>query len=287
LEQGYTWIVDADIRTFFDSLDHERLLDRINEKISDGTVLSLVRSMLEAGAMVEGALEETEQGTPQGGVISPLLANIYLHPLDEALWPQITRYRYVRYADDFVVCCRSRKDAEAALAQVRQVIAGLGLMLHPEKTRIVTHEEGFDFLGYHFQREPWQKPGQPPTIRPRDKALVKFKDRVREITRRQQGKSVEEIVGRLNRYLRNWRSYYRYTTWPQQTFRKLDDWIRHRIRSYLAKRWNRIVNTLYPTRHLAKLGLYTLESGQPLAGLPRQRRNPSSKAGYRKSVCPV
>jgi len=158
LEKGYVWVVDADIKGYFDSIPHDRVLDAVNEEVADGSVLRLVRMFLESGVWEEGEVYESETGTPQGGVISPLLANIYLHPLDEAFWAELPEVVYVRYADDFVVLCRSRAAAERALEKVRWIVEGrLGLKLHPEKTRIVHLEEGFDFLGYHFELEPWQK----------------------------------------------------------------------------------------------------------------------------------
>ena len=261
LEKGYVWVVDADIKGYFDNIPHDKVLDAVNEEVADGSVLRLVRMFLESGVWEEGEVYESETGTPQGGVISPLLANIYLHPLDEAFWAELPEVVYVRYADDFVVLCRSRAAAERALEKVRWIVEGrLGLKLHPEKTRIVHLEEGFDFLGYHFELEPWQKEkGYPFTIRPRAKKLEAFKAEIRRLTRRHQGKSLKEVIERTARYMRGWGSYFRLSNDPD-VFRALTQWVRHRLRSYATGRWNTYTNWLYPTSYLEALGFPRLRA---------------------------
>ena len=226
LDEGCTWIVDADLKAYFDTIPKDRLMDRVEERIADSRVLTLIRSYLDQGVMEELTLHEpTERGTPQGAVISPLLANIYLDPLDHLL--AANGVEMVRYADDFVLLCRSEEEAKAALARVQTWVTENGLTLHPEKTRLVdvTQPGGFDFLGYHFERDyRW----------PRRKAVVRFKDKVRELTPRNSGKSMEETVGKLNDMLRGWFGYFKHST--RTGFDGLDGYIRGRLRSILRKR---------------------------------------------------
>lgn len=225
LDAGYTWVVDADLRSYFDTIDHERLLARVREKVSDGRVLALLESFLEQEVIEDMAAWTPEEGTPQGAVISPLLANIMLDPLDHLMARE--GFEMVRYADDFVILCRDEAEARRALERVRAWTLEERLRLHPEKTRIVdaTQRGGFDFLGYHFERGyKW----------PRDKSLRKLKDRVRSQTRRTNGHSLERIIVDLNRTLRGWWEYYQYS--HPTTFPRLDQWIRMRLRSILRKR---------------------------------------------------
>jgi RNA-directed DNA polymerase len=229
LDEGCTWIVDADLKAYFDTIPKDRLMDRVKERIADSRVLTLIRSYLDQGVMEELTLHEpTERGTPQGAVISPLLANIYLDPMDHLL--AANGVEMVRYADDFVLLCRSEEAAKAALARVQTWVAENGLTLHPEKTRLVdvTQPGGFDFLGYHFERGyRW----------PRRKALDRFKDKVRELTPRNSGQSMEESVGQLNDMLRGWFGYFQHSS--RTGFRGLDGYVRGRLRSILRKRAGR------------------------------------------------
>ena len=194
LDEGRAWVVDADLKSYFDTIPHERLLELVAEKVSDGRLLTLLESYLRCGVMETlHDWKPTECGTPQGAVISPLLANIYLDPLDHEM--ERSGYEMTRYADDFIIQCRSRAEAEAALARVRAWVEAAGLTLHPQKTRIVdaTTQGGFDFLGYHFERgHQW----------PREKSLEKMKSAIRAKTRRVAGRSLIAIIGGLNRTLR-------------------------------------------------------------------------------------
>ena len=150
LELGYVWVVDADIKGYFDNITQEKLIDEVAKEVSDGSMLKLIRSFLQSGVLIDGVYEETAKGTPQGGVISPLLANIYLHPFDEEMTAR--GYRLIRYADDWVILCRTEKSAQKALNGARKILEGqLGLTLHPEKTKIIDARQGFNFLGYHFK----------------------------------------------------------------------------------------------------------------------------------------
>jgi len=227
LDEGGTWVVDADLKSYFDTIPKDRLMRRVEERIADGRVLALIRSYLDQGVM-EGLRhhEAGEDGTPQGAVISPLLANIYLNPLDHLMAD--SGCEMVRYADDFVILCRSREAAEAALARVQTWVGENGLRLHPEKTRIVdaTQRGGFDFLGYHFERDcRW----------PREKSLEKLKARIRELTpRRTCGGSIEHCIEQLNEVLCGWFGYFKHS--HKTTFKPLDQYVRGRLRSLLRNR---------------------------------------------------
>ena len=224
LKQGHVWVVDADIASYFDTIDHGLLMDDVREDVADGRVLALVEAFLKGGVMEDGELREPESGTPQGGVISPLLANIYLHPVDVVLHQ--AGYESVRYADDIVVLCRSREEAEQALDLLRAVMAARKLTLHPTKTRIANAEdEGFDFLGYHFQGgRRW----------PRKKSVKKLRDAIRPHTRRANGHSLATTIARINPILRGWFEYFKHS--HQTTFPGIDSWVRMRLRSILRKR---------------------------------------------------
>ena len=227
LHRGYVWIVDADLKSYFDTLSHAQLMERMREKVADGRVLALVQAYLTQGVMDGMAQWIPEEGSPQGAVISPLLSNLYLDPLDHQM--AALGIEMVRYADDFVLLCRSEAEAVRALEQVKRWTEQAQLTLHPEKTRIVNAEAGgFDFLGYHFEKG---------RKTPRIKSLKKFKDTIREKTRRQNGHSLETIVTRLNRTLRGWFEYYKHS--HKYTFSNLDGWIRMRLRSILRRRQKR------------------------------------------------
>jgi len=226
LQAGHDWVVDADLKSYFDTIPHESLLALVKARVADGPVLALVESFLRAGVLEENkGWQATERGTPQGGVISPLLANLYLDPLDH----QMARRgrEMVRYADDFVILCRSEAEAQAALGEVREWVRGAGLVLHPEKTRIVNASQpgGFDFLGYHFERGmKW----------PREKSLKQLKDRIRAKTPRLDGRSWQEIVTDINRTLRGWYGYFQHS--KSNVFPVVDGYVRRRLRSMLEKR---------------------------------------------------
>lgn len=225
LRQGYTWVVDADLKSYFDMIPHENLLVLLEHKVSDSRVLELVRKFLNQGVLEEGKTWTPDAGTPQGGVISPLLSNIYLDPLDQLMVKK--GKQMVRYADDFVLLCGNEEEARQTLNLVQEWTLTTGLQLHPEKTRIVdaTQPGGFDFLGYHFERgKKW----------PRRKSLNKFRDSVRRRTRRISGDSLAFIIARLNPLLRGWFNYFLHS--DRYTFSMLDAWIRMRLRSILRRR---------------------------------------------------
>jgi RNA-directed DNA polymerase len=225
LKQGHHWVVDADIKSYFDTIPHEALLDRVRAKVSDGKVLDLLHAYLKQEVMESMKRWTPEEGTPQGAVISPLLSNIYLDPLDQEMAQ--AGYAMIRYADDFVILCRTEAEAQEGLARVQEWMAQAGLTLHPVKTRIVDASQpgGFDFLGYHFEQgQRW----------PRKKSLDKLKDAVRCRTKRTNGHSLADLIANLNRTLIGWFGYFKHS--HPYTFDRLDPWIRMRLRSLLRRR---------------------------------------------------
>ena len=248
LAQGFTWVVDADIRGCFDNIPQAPLLAEVAREVADGTLLDLLAAFLKAGVMEGPVFQPTEVGTPQGAVLSPLLCNIYLHRLDEALTAQ--GFALVRYADDFVVLCRSQAEAEAALQAVRQGLAELGLTLSEEKTRIVHVEEAsFTFLGYTFYR----------TYRfPSDRAMRRLRAKLRPVTRRQQPQRLPAVLERVNPILRGWGQYFCHGH-CQKRFARLDAWVRMRLRSFLRKRKaGGMTHFRWPNAFFAALGLVSL-----------------------------
>jgi RNA-directed DNA polymerase len=225
LAAGYVWVVDADIQSYFDTIVWDILLHDVKERVTDGRVLALLESYLTQDVMDGMKRWQPTRGTPQGAVVSPLLANLYLHAVDQAL--EAAGLRVVRYADDLVILCRSESEARQALARLQEEMAKRKLTLHPEKTRLVnaTKRGGFDFLGYHFERGyRWV----------REKSLQSLKDRIRQKTKRTNGTSLSCIIADLNRTLRGWFAYFKHShCW---TFERLDRWIRMRLRSILRKR---------------------------------------------------
>jgi RNA-directed DNA polymerase len=258
LAAGHIHVVDADLKSYFDTIPKDRLLALIGQKVSDGRILALVAAFLEQGVL-DGLEEWTpEQGTPQGAVCSPLLSNIYLDPLDHLMAER--GFEMVRYADDFVVLCRSSHDAAAALAVVQQWTADADLTLHPSKTRVVNAlDDGFDFLGYRFAAG---------HRRPRAKSLKKLKDAVRTKTKRTSGHSLPTIIADLNRTLRGWFEYFKHSTGT--TFPPLDGWIRRRLRNILRKRSHRngiscgYDNIRWPNAFFAEHGLFSLHHAHVL-----------------------
>ena len=225
IADGYTVVVDADFESYFDTIPHERLMRRVEERISDGRILGLLRSWLDQDILHGMQRWTPTTGTPQGAVISPLLANVYLHPLDELMAAR--GYRMVRYADDFVVLCKSREEADAALATIQAWVAENGLRLHPNKTHVgdcLVKGQGFEFLGYRFEA------GQRFV---RKKSLDRFKDTIRAKTRRTRGDSLARIIADLNRTLGGWFMYFKHA--HPRTFLVLDKFIRRRLRAVLRK----------------------------------------------------
>jgi RNA-directed DNA polymerase len=255
IADGHTFVVDADIQSYFDTIPHERLMQRVEERISDGRILDLLRSWLDQDILTDIQRWTPTEGTPQGAVISPLLANIYLHPLDELMAAH--GRRMVRYADDFVVLCKSREEAEAALATINAWVTSNGLRLHPDKTRVgdcLVTGQGFEFLGYRFER------GQRYV---RNKSLTRLKDTIREKTRRTRGDSLERVIVDLNRTLRGWFGYFKHA--HPRTFIVLDKFTRRRLRALLRKQdrrpgfgATRHDHQRWPKTYFAEAGLLAL-----------------------------
>ena len=256
LVAGYSWVVDADLKGYFDSIPQDRLMARIEEKISDGRVLGLIEAFLKQGVMEScKGWQPTERGTPQGAVLSPLLSNLYLDPLDHEMARK--GIEMIRYADDFILMCRTQAEAEAALEQVRIWVGSVGLSLHPEKTRLVDASQrgGFEFLGWHFERGyRW----------PREKSVARLKESLREQTPRNSGQSLKTIIAGINRRLRGWAGYFRGGMVHQHE--RVDEWLRMRLRSVLRRRDKRngrgrgLDHQRYPNAFFVEQGLISLKA---------------------------
>ncbi len=245
IQSGSEWIVDADLRDFFGSVDHEKLVTLVAQRVADGRVLRLIKAMLKAGSYGKGQLFPSERGTPQGSVVSPVLSNILLTPFDREM--RLRGYQLTRFADDWVVTCRSAAEARAALDAARRILKQLGVELHPQKTRIVHVRYGFEFLGYKIKCG-WRKlylPGS--KIRsqarqdalyayPKEKSIRRFMDQVRQRTKRTTPLKTEDLITGLNPLLRGWGEYYK-RAHVRKLFQRLDGWIRRRIWSHRYRRW--------------------------------------------------
>ena len=290
INEGNLWILDADLRSYFDKIDQERLVDLIAAEISDGRVLQLIRSFLEAGAIIDGAWEPTKTGVPQGGVASPLWSNIYLTPFDHAMTE--AGYRLTRWADDFVVVCRTRQEAEGAMATARAFLhEKLGVSLHPEKTRIVHITNGFEFLGYKIRKGKGLKlPAHKRTARtnplnlyavPRQKSVDRFKDQIRSLTRRNAPVRLRDVIEAINPVIRGWGNYYR-KAHVRKLFHRMDGWIERRLRSFVAKKWRNTVWRQYPLPRLVQefglVRLIYLAPGINASSTPQWRP-------HRKAAC--
>ena len=245
LRKRVNWVLDADIRGFFGSVNHEKLLTLVAQQVADGRVLRLIRAMLKAGSWCEGRLSPTERGTPQGGVISPLLSNVLLTPFDREMRAQ--GYQLTRYADDWVVTCESEEEARAAVTAAERILAQLGVQLHSQKTRIVHIHRGFEFLGYKIkqgrpraalQRRKLGRNGPAGKVYayPRQKSIDRFKDQIRQRTKRRVPLSTEQIIAELNPIVRGWGQYYK-RSHARKLFTQLDAWIVRRLWSHRCKRW--------------------------------------------------
>ncbi|MGV1010676.1 MAG: group II intron reverse transcriptase/maturase [Dermatophilaceae bacterium] len=266
LKEGYTHVVDADLQSYFDTIPHDRLMQRVEDRISDGRILDLIRGWLKADILHGLERWTPAQGSPQGAVISPLLANIYLDPLDRLLAER--GIPMVRYADDFVILTRSHIEAEVALDLVRRWVADNGLVLHPAKTRIANCRKkgnGFEFLGYRFERGRREV---------RKKSLDKLKETVRSKTKRTRGQSLAVVVADLNRTLRGWFGYFKHA--HPTTFRELDKMIRRRLRAMLRRQTRRSGfgrarsdHQRWPNVYFANAGLFALHAAWQAARQPR------------------
>ena len=261
LMAGYGWVVDADLRQFFDTIDQERLIDLIAEEISDGRVLALIRVILRSGVLEGGCWQPTLTGVPQGGVASPLWSNIFLTPFDRVMTE--AGYVMVRWADDFVVLCRTRVEANQALAFARRFLhAELGVELHPQKTRVVHVRHGFEFLGYKVKAgKGYRMPSSKRQVKgnsrdlyaiPREKSVKRFKGQIRRLTRRRIPLKLQDIIDSINPVIRGWGNYYRKAN-VRGLFHRLDGWIVRRLYSFLAKRWRNAMWRRYPTRRLIEI----------------------------------
>jgi len=257
LKEGYTHVVDADLQSYFDSIPHGKLMALVGDKISDGRILALIAGFLRQDIMTDMACWQPTTGTPQGAVLSPLLANIYLHPLD--LLMEQSGCKMLRYADDFVILCRNEAEAETALRQVAEWVAANGLTLHPDKTRVGDTRQvgqGFEFLGYRFEA------GRRLV---RHKSLKAFKDKVRMKTTRSRGDSLERIIKNLNPMLRGWFGYFKHAT--PALYGVLDGFVRRRLRAILRKQekrpgfgHSRDDHQRWPNAFFADQGLFTLNA---------------------------
>jgi RNA-directed DNA polymerase len=262
LKDGYTWVVDADLQSYFDTIPKRPLLALIKEKVSDGKVLGLLKRFLDQEVM-EGMTRWTPvAGTPQGSVISPLMSNLYLHGLDQRL--SDAAYKYARFADDFVALCRTRQEAEAVLATIQAWVGQQGLRLNPEKTRVgnCMHKgQGFEFLGYRFAfGRRWV----------RAKSRKALRDKIREKTARTRSGSLETIISELNPILKGWFGYFQHA--HRSSFRDVDGFVRRRLRAILRKRekrpgFGRTTRDHYrwPNAFFAEHGLFTLHEAHVLA----------------------
>ena len=257
IRDGYTFVVDADLENYFGSIEHARLLDQIRERVSDGRILALTESLLKQDVLRGLERWTPTMGTPQGSVVSPILANIYLNPLDQCM--AALGYRMVRYADDFVVLCGSREEAEAALAEIRRFADAAGLRLHPDKTHLGDcrqKAEGFDFLGYRFEA------GRRYV---RTKSLKRLRDKIREKTGRSRGDSLKRIIADLNPVLRGWFGYFKHA-YPA-AFKWVDGSVRRRLRAILRKQQKKpghghCLNDhkRWPNEFFAQAGLFALHT---------------------------
>jgi RNA-directed DNA polymerase len=266
LRDGNVHVVDADLKGYFDSIPHDKLMQQVETRISDGRLLKLIRSYLKQD-IVKGMERWTPTGgTPQGAVISPLLANLYLHPLDVLMAGK--GYRMVRYADDFVILCKTAEDAQAALTEVRNWVQEAGLTLHPDKTHTgncLEDGKGFDFLGYRFEAgRRWV----------RKKSLKAIKDKLRSKTGRTRGVSLKQIIDELNPILKGWFGYFKHAN--RLEFKRLDGFLRRRLRALLRKQEKRpgrgqcrADHVRWPNAFFAEVGLFTLSGAHTLASQSR------------------
>jgi RNA-directed DNA polymerase len=261
---GKPYLVDADIRNCFGSIPHEGLMEEVGKEVSDAKLLAVIRQFVEADIVEEMTRWTPEEGTPQGAVLSPLLANIYMHEFDQRMLA--AGYAVIRYADDFVVTCRTQEEAEQAREKAGEILKAMGLELHPQKTRVIdTRTSRFQFLGYEF----WWREGKPPGRQPRPSSLQKIHDAVRRKTPKRAGKSMRELIADLKPTLRGWFGYFRYSFW--NVFTDLDGFVRRRLRSILRRyekrrgtAFNRDDNSRYPLAYFKQLDCPSLRDAHEL-----------------------
>ncbi len=243
-EQGYRFVVDVDIKGFFDNIPHNLIMESIAARIADGNILNLIERLLNSGVMEEGDLKPTVRGAPQGGVASPLISNIVLNHLDWFIDEH--QINFVRYADDFVILCKTKPEAEKALELVRIFLAEMELEISQEKTKICHFSEGFDFLGFTIKSR---------SVKIRAKSMEKFKNSIRDITTRSHNLD-KEVIEKLNRVIRGTVNYFgtKFSTMSTMFF-KLDRWIRKRIRCMKFKRISKADNWRWKIKHIKKMGL--------------------------------
>ncbi len=258
VEAGNEWIVDADLKDYFGSVDHDKLMALVGKRVADSRVLKHIQQMLEAGYLAGGQRFATPRGTPQGGVISPLLSNILLTPFDKEMRRQ--GYRLTRWADDWIVTCRTRSEAEYALARAAKILDQLGVTLNREKTRIVHIAHGVEFLGFKIQRGKGRFYLTRDRIKstlnrqnlyaiPTQKSVDRFKDQIRAWTQRRTPLRMGEVIKAINPIIRGWGNYY-CRSHVRKRFSQLDRWVIRRLWSHRSKRWRNTCWKEYPTRRL-------------------------------------
>jgi group II intron reverse transcriptase/maturase len=277
IQSGREWVVDADLKDFFGSVEHDKLLALVAQRVADGRVLRLIEAMLKAGSYGKGRLFPTERGTPQGGVVSPVLSNILLTPFDREM--RHRGYQLTRFADDWVITCQSAAEARAALEAARRILSALGVQLNPQKTRIVQVQHGFEFLGYKIKRG--KRLRLPPNkIRsrtqsgalyayPKERSIRRFMDHVRQFTKRRVPLKTQELIEQLNPILRGWGHYYK-RAHVRKIFNRLDRWIVRRIWSHRLKRWRCAGWKVLPVAKLyGEFGLVNLVGLIPSLATPK------------------
>jgi RNA-directed DNA polymerase len=282
LNAGYNWVIDADLKRYFDMIPHDKLMDRVKEKVADSRILGLIEMYLQQKVLEGVSAWTPETGSPQGAVISPLLSNIYLDPLDHKMAD--AGYEMIRYADDFVILCRSESQAREAMQEVAKWCETSKLELHSEKTQIVDAAQGggFDFLGYHFERGyKW----------PSDKSSNKLKDAIRAKTHRCNGHSLDTIIFKVNQTTKGWFEYFKHSYF--KTFARYDGWIRMRLRSILRKRMHLEGrgrgkdHQRWPNAYFAEHGLFSLVAAYEQLVNPRRGTTTNRRAVCGRTACTV
>lgn len=268
LAAGYVHVVDVDVRKYFDTIPHQGLMNEVAKRIADGRVLDLIEAYLHQGVLEEMKLWMPEKGTPQGAVISPLLANVYLHPVDTAM--RQAGFTLVRYADDMVVLCRTREEADTALVKLGELLEARGLQLHPDKTRIahLMERPGFQFLGYVFY-DRYRDPR--PSSREKLRASIRAKSKLTN------GNSLQDIISNLNASLRGWYNYFKFCSPTSCVWTEIDQWVRFRLRAILdsrrkggrkKRRGRGHAHFRWPNAYFTEHGLFSLVSAVKLVRQP-------------------